>query len=155
VKDALRAADPLRPRRRARGRGAALEAVFEARRGGAVRDLFDLAARVDAKRVNKAVFEALVQCGAFDSTLAERGVTRARAFASIDVALERSRAASRDREAGQTNLFGLFDAAPKARRRRRARATTRSASRGTGASCSCASGSRSASTSRATRSSGT
>ncbi|HEY8040157.1 MAG TPA: DNA polymerase III subunit alpha [Polyangiaceae bacterium] len=91
--------------------GAALEAVFEARRDGAFRDLFDLAARVDAKRVNKAVFEALVQCGAFDTTVGERGVTRARAFASIDIALERSRAASRDREAGQTNLFGLFDAA--------------------------------------------
>jgi DNA polymerase-3 subunit alpha len=92
--------------------GAALEAVFEARREGArFRDLFDLASRVDAKRVNKAVFEALVQCGAFDSTLQERGVSRARAFASIDVALERSRAASRDREAGQTSLFGLFDAA--------------------------------------------
>src|SRR5580692_11368117 len=109
--------DPLGPQIRfglgaVRGLGgAALEAVFEARRDGPFRDLFDLAARVDAKRVNKAVFEALVQCGAFDSTLAERGVTRARAFASIDVALERSRAASRDREAGQTNLFGLFDAA--------------------------------------------
>jgi DNA polymerase-3 subunit alpha len=92
--------------------GAALEAVFEARSDGPFRDLFDLAARVDAKRVNKAVFEALVQCGAFDTTLQERGVTRARAFKSLDVALERSRAASRDREAGQTNLFGLFDAAP-------------------------------------------
>jgi DNA polymerase-3 subunit alpha len=92
--------------------GAALEAVFEARREGAFRDLFDLAARVDAKRVNRAVFEALVQCGAFDRSLQERGVSRARAFASIDVALERSRAASRDREAGQTTLFGLFDAAP-------------------------------------------
>jgi DNA polymerase-3 subunit alpha len=91
--------------------GAALEAVFEARRDGPFRDLFDLAARVDAKRVNKAVFEALVQCGAFDTTLEERGVSRARAFASIDIALERSRAASRDREAGQTNMFGLFDAA--------------------------------------------
>jgi DNA polymerase-3 subunit alpha len=94
--------------------GAALEAVFEARREGPFRDLFDLAARVDAKRVNKAVFEALVQCGAFDTTLAAQGVTRARAFASVDVALERSRAASRDREAGQTSLFGLFDAAPRA-----------------------------------------
>ena len=41
-------------------------------------------------------------------------MSRARAFASIDIALERSRAASRDREAGQTTLFGLFDAAPAA-----------------------------------------
>jgi DNA polymerase-3 subunit alpha len=96
-----------------RGLGAAaLEAVFDARRDGRLRDLFDLAARVDAKRVNKGVFEALVQCGAFDSTLGDFGVSRARAFASIDTALERSRAASRDREAGQTTLFGLFDSAP-------------------------------------------
>jgi DNA polymerase-3 subunit alpha len=98
--------------------GSALETVFEARARGAVRDLFDFAARVDAKKINKSVFEALVQCGAFDSTLAAQGVSRARAFASIDIALERSRAASRDREAGQTNLFGLFDAAPQGARRR-------------------------------------
>jgi DNA polymerase III subunit alpha len=119
VRRADRIRDPLGPQIRfglgaVRGLGgAALEAVFEARRDGPFRDLFDLAARIDAKRVNKGVFEALVQCGAFDSTLASRGVSRARAFASIDVALERSRAASRDREAGQTSLFGLFDAAPR------------------------------------------
>ena len=96
-----------------RGVGAgALESIFEARRaGGPFHDLFDFASRVDAKKLNKAVFEALVQCGAFDTTLAAQGVSRARAFASIDIALERSRSASRDRERGQTNLFGLFDAA--------------------------------------------
>jgi DNA polymerase-3 subunit alpha len=94
--------------------GAALEALLEARReGGHFKDLFDFASRVDAKRINKGVFEALVQCGAFDTTLKERGVTRAQAFASIETALERSRAASRDRERGQTNMFGLFDAGPK------------------------------------------
>jgi DNA polymerase-3 subunit alpha len=119
VRRSDRIRDPLGPEIRfglgaVRGLGgAALEAVFEARRDGRFGDLFDLASRIDAKRVNKGVFEALVQCGAFDSTLSERGVSRARAFASIDAALERSRAASRDREAGQTTLFGLFDAAPK------------------------------------------
>ncbi|MBX3202884.1 MAG: DNA polymerase III subunit alpha, partial [Labilithrix sp.] len=93
--------------------GAALEALLEARKeGGPFHDLFDFASRVDAKRINKGVFEALVQCGAFDTTLAAREITRADAFASIEIALERSRAASRDRERGQTNLFGLFDAAP-------------------------------------------
>jgi len=95
--------------------GAALETLFEARAaGGPFGDLFDFASRVDAKKINRSVLEALVQCGAFDSTLGAQGVSRARAYASIDVALERSRSASRDREAGQTNLFGLFDAAPKA-----------------------------------------
>ncbi len=93
--------------------GAALEALLEARKeGGPFKDLFDFASRVDAKRINKGVFEALVQCGAFDTSLKALGITRAEAFASIEVALERSRAASRDRERGQTNLFGLFDAAP-------------------------------------------
>jgi DNA polymerase III subunit alpha len=114
--------DPLGPQIRfglgaVRGLGgAALEAVFEARNDGPFRDLFDLAARVDAKRVNRAVFEALVQCGAFDSTLVDRGVSRARAFCSIDIALERSRAASRDREVGQATLFGLFDSVTSASR---------------------------------------
>src|SRR5262249_17431537 len=69
---------------------------------------FDFAERVDPKRVNKGVFEALVQSGAFDDSLRARGVTRARAFAAIDRALERSRRASRDREGGQTDLFSLF-----------------------------------------------
>ncbi len=95
---------------------AALETVFEARTaGGPFLDLFDFAVRVDAKRLNKGVLEALVQCGAFDSMLGPMGITRARAYAAVDRALERSRSASRDRERGQTTLFGLFDAAaPKA-----------------------------------------
>jgi DNA polymerase III subunit alpha len=90
----------------------ALETVFEARReGGPFRDLFDFAARVDSRRLNKAVLESLVCCGAFDSALEPMGVSRARAFSAIDRALERSRSASRDRERGQATLFGLFEAA--------------------------------------------
>lgn len=100
-----------------RGLGeSALDTLFEARKaGGPFADLFDFGGRVDAKKVNKGVFEALVQCGAFDTTLEKQKISRARAFASIEVALERSRAASRDRERGQTNLFGLFDASPQAK----------------------------------------
>ena len=95
-----------------RGIGAAaLEAIFEARRqGGPFQDLFDFAARVDARRLNKGVLEALVQCGALDGSLVERGITRARAAAAVDLALERSRQASRDRAAGQATMFGLFEA---------------------------------------------
>jgi DNA polymerase-3 subunit alpha len=91
----------------------ALETIFEARKaGGPFRDLFEFAVRVDARKINKGVLESLVQCGAFDSGLAELGISRARAYAAVDAALERSRSASRDRERGQTTLFGLFDAAP-------------------------------------------
>ena len=115
------AKDPCGPQIRfglgaVRGLGeGALEALLEARKeGGPFKDLFDFASRVDAKRINKGVFEALVECGAFDTTLFARGISRATAFASIEIALERSRAASRDRERGQTNMFGLLDAGPKA-----------------------------------------
>jgi DNA polymerase-3 subunit alpha len=89
---------------------AALETMFETRRtAGQFRDLFDFATRVDAKRLNKGVLEALVQCGAFDAVLEPMGVSRARAYAAVDRALERSRSASRDRERGQTTLFGMFE----------------------------------------------
>jgi DNA polymerase-3 subunit alpha len=64
---------------------------------------------LDAKRLNKGVLEALVQCGAFDSALEPMGITRARAYAAIDRALERSRSASRDRERGQATMFGMFE----------------------------------------------
>nr|MBP9112957.1 DNA polymerase III subunit alpha [Polyangiaceae bacterium] len=92
--------------------GAALETVFDARKeGGPFKDMFDFASRVDAKKMNKGVLEALVQCGAFDRTLQSIRVSRAQAFLAIELALERSRSASRDREVGQTNLFGLLEAA--------------------------------------------
>ncbi len=90
----------------------ALETVFEARQqGGPFQSFFDFASRVDAKRLNRGVLEALVQCGAFDSILTPLGVSRARAFAAVDRALERSRSATRDRAAGQTTLFGMFEQA--------------------------------------------
>jgi DNA polymerase-3 subunit alpha len=147
-----RAKDPLDPKIRfglgaIRGVGeAALEAVLEVRNdGGPFADLFDFAERVDARRVNKAVFESLVQCGAFDRSLKERGITRARAFAAIDRALERSRTASRDRETGQGDLFAMVAKAPGARLEQYPECATRSRARS----------SRSASTSRGTRSTAT
>ncbi|NUO48892.1 MAG: DNA polymerase III subunit alpha, partial [Polyangiaceae bacterium] len=93
----------------------ALEAILESREEGVFKDLFDLVERVDPRKVNKGVLEALVASGAFDATLAARVVTRSQAFAAIDSALERGRSASKDREVGQTNLFGLFAAAEPAK----------------------------------------
>ena len=101
----------------------ALEAVFEARsmtpegepsEDGTQQpftDVFDFTSRVDLKRVNKGVAEALVQCGAFDTVHAELGVHRAAAHAGIEAAIERGKRASADRDAGQTSLFGLLEPA--------------------------------------------
>ncbi len=96
-----------------RGLGSsALEAVLENREtDGPFNDLFDFASRVDPKKINKGVLEALVQCGACDESLTRMGLDRARAMGAVDRALERGRSASRDRASGQTNLFGLFDTA--------------------------------------------
>ena len=92
---------------------AALESVFGIReKGGPFRDLFDFASRVDGRKLNRGVLEALVQCGAFDSVCAPNGIHRARVFAAVERALERARSATKDRESGQASLFGLFDAAP-------------------------------------------
>jgi len=121
-KGGYRIKDPLSPQIRfglgaVRGIGeAALESVFEVRsQDGSFRDLFDFASRVDGRRLNKAVLEALVTCGAFDSVHVPLGIHRAQAYAGIDRALERARKSTRDRESGQSNLFALFSAAPSAK----------------------------------------
>ena len=81
----------------------AIEAILEAReQGGAYRSLFEFLSRVDGRRVNRRVVESLVKCGAFDSKHANRSSL----WAGLDVALEAGAAAQRDREIGQTNLFG-------------------------------------------------
>jgi DNA polymerase-3 subunit alpha len=92
----------------------ALETMFEARTGtGPFKDLFDLATRVDAKRLNKGVLESLVQCGAFDTVLEPGGISRARAYAAVDTALERSRKATQERLSGQGSLLSLMTAPSK------------------------------------------
>jgi DNA polymerase-3 subunit alpha len=82
----------------------AIEAVLEARaaRKGRFASVFDFAAHVDGRRVNRRVVESLVKCGAFDSLHANRAAV----WAVLDVALEAGAAAQRDREIGQTSLFG-------------------------------------------------
>jgi DNA polymerase-3 subunit alpha len=92
----------------------ALEAIFEARstegRKDPFRDLFDFTARVDLRRVNKGVIEALVQSGAFDAAHDAASVSRAQAFAAIEGAIERGKRIAAEKASGQTSLFGLLDA---------------------------------------------
>ena len=48
------------------GEGAVRSLIDARDQSGPFADLFDLARRVDAKQVNRRVFEALVKCGALD-----------------------------------------------------------------------------------------
>ena len=61
-----------------------------------------LAKRVDAKQVNRRVFEALIKCGALD----ELPGNRAQKLAALDVALDLAAHATREKELGQVSLFG-------------------------------------------------
>jgi DNA polymerase-3 subunit alpha len=98
--------------------GAALESILEARVKDAdgvrcdtkqpYKDLWDFTSRVDLRRVNKTVLDALVQCGAMDSLHEPQHVGRDRAHAAIDAAIELGKRASADRESGQTDLFGAL-----------------------------------------------
>jgi len=91
-----------------KGTGAgAIEAIVAAREGrgpsatvGPFRSLFDFAARVDRRAVNKRVVEALVKAGAFDRLHADRAAT----LASVPLAFEWA-----DAQAAHANQGGLFD----------------------------------------------
>lgn len=81
-----------------------IDSIIEARnRGGAFKDLYDLCARVDIKKVNRRALEALVRAGALD----ELGVHRASLIASIDLALDAANQQHRSSAAGQNDMFGI------------------------------------------------
>jgi DNA polymerase-3 subunit alpha len=82
---------------------AVCEAIMSARAsGGAFRDLADFCARMDPGRLNKRVFEALIQSGAMDSL----GANRATLSAQLPEAVKAAEQSLRDREAGQNDMFG-------------------------------------------------
>src|SRR5262249_56837624 len=70
---------------------------------------FDFAERVDSRRVNRKVIEALVKAGAFDF----ENRPRRQLFECVEKALERGASAQRDRAVGQSSLFGLLEDAGK------------------------------------------
>ncbi|HQR29457.1 MAG TPA: DNA polymerase III subunit alpha [Anaeromyxobacteraceae bacterium] len=86
----------------------AVEAILAARaEGGPFESLFDFCSRIDPRRVNKKVIEALVKSGAFDF----EGVPRWQLMAGIDAALSAGSSAHADRQSGQASLFGAMPVA--------------------------------------------
>jgi DNA polymerase-3 subunit alpha len=70
------------------------------------KDLFEFCDRVDLKRVNQKVLEALMKSGAFDDLHPDKN--RAAMLASLERAVEEAQRAQRERDSGQVSLFGLF-----------------------------------------------
>ncbi|MBV8198232.1 MAG: hypothetical protein JO263_08855, partial [Candidatus Eremiobacteraeota bacterium] len=80
----------------------AVASIIEGRtKGGAFKDLFDLAARVDSRQLNRRVFEALIRSGALDGLPGNR----AQKLAALDTALDLAARSFRDAALGQTSLF--------------------------------------------------
>jgi len=80
----------------------AVDAVVAARGTGRFRDLFDLARRLDGRAMNRRVLESLVAAGACDALGGERG----QLHAAAGRALEQAALLQRERESGQSLLFG-------------------------------------------------
>jgi DNA polymerase-3 subunit alpha len=90
----------------------AIESILATRTalGGRIPSLFTLVEQVDLRLVNKKVLESLVKAGAFDSIapadVAAPQAWRARLFASLDRILDHGGRHQRDRDQGQSGLFG-------------------------------------------------
>ncbi|MDO4627338.1 MAG: DNA polymerase III subunit alpha [Pasteurellaceae bacterium] len=82
-----------------------VEALVEAReKGGIFKDLFDLCARVDLKKVNRRTFESLIMAGAFDKL----GPHRAALAKNLEDALRASDQHAKDEAMGQVDMFGVL-----------------------------------------------
>ncbi len=87
--------------------GGAVESILEARKDGHFTDLYDFCERVDLRRVNKRVMEALIKCGAFDSIYKYR----APLMSALDDAVISGQRFQEERDSDQVSLFGDLIAA--------------------------------------------
>lgn len=82
---------------------AAIESIIDERvANGSFKDLFNFCRRVDNRKANRRVLEALVRSGALD----ELGPGRASMMASLTLALQTAEQHDRDQATGQNDLFG-------------------------------------------------
>ncbi|MEH2919696.1 DNA polymerase III subunit alpha [Samsonia erythrinae] len=86
-----------------------IEAIIEARnQGGYFRELFDLCARTDIKKLNRRVLEKLIMSGAFDRL----GPHRAALMNSLGDALKAADQHAKAEATGQVDMFGVLAEAP-------------------------------------------
>jgi DNA polymerase-3 subunit alpha len=82
---------------------AAIESIIEERAAnGGFEDLFDFCRRVDTRKANRRVIEALIRSGALD----DLGPGRASMIASLTLALQAAEQHGRDQTTGQNDMFG-------------------------------------------------
>jgi DNA polymerase-3 subunit alpha len=85
------------------GRAAVENIVDERSKNGAYIDLFDFCRRIDLKKANRRVLEALIKCGAMD----DLGPNRGSIMASLNTAIQLAEQFNTNTVSGQDDLFGL------------------------------------------------
>ncbi len=109
------------------GAGPVAALVAEREQGGAFEDLRDFCRRVDSRRANKRVLEALIRSGAMDSFRADGESTdhvRARLLDELPDALQGAEQIARDAQLGINDMFGGAAAPRRVHRPREVRALT-------------------------------
>ncbi|MEM7019003.1 MAG: DNA polymerase III subunit alpha, partial [Pseudomonadota bacterium] len=88
---------------------AALNSIAEERKeNGHYQDLFDFCRRIDKKKCNRRLLEALIKSGAMDDLL-EEGMDRAVLMASLASALKMAEQEANNQASGQDDLFGVAE----------------------------------------------
>jgi DNA polymerase III subunit alpha len=82
----------------------AVEGILKARAGGRFSSVYDFCARIESTAVNKRTIEALIKCGALDST----GATRKGMLEALPLAMAEGDQQRKARAIGQTDLFGML-----------------------------------------------
>jgi len=89
----------------------AIESILEARKAGVeFPDLFEFCRRIDLRKANRRVLDALVRAGAMD----ELGGNRATLMAQLPLALKMAEQHHETQAAGQNDLFGMAESDPMA-----------------------------------------
>jgi DNA polymerase-3 subunit alpha len=85
---------------------AAIEGILEARKqGGAFKDLFQFCRRIDLRKANRRVLEALIRAGALDAL----GCNRASLMNQLPLAVQMAEQYHELQAAGQNDLFGMAE----------------------------------------------
>lgn len=79
--------------------------VDERKKNGTYSSLFNLCQRLDMRKVNRRVLEALIISGSMD----DWGIERARLYASVEQAIQVGMRTHQTKATGQTDLFSLLD----------------------------------------------
>lgn len=88
----------------------AMDALVLAREhGGAFKDLFDFAERIDPRVINRKQMEGLTMAGAFDPLCDNRG----KMVGVVDFLLKHSHAIAQEKASGQASMFGDMEIAPR------------------------------------------